>query len=356
MLDPQLDQNRRRSTFYVSLNDSPEETRNSSEENNRSLTKTGSGSSKKGLLVGLFRSPSGLDLGKHRSSNSHHKNSVSSLESLNRKLEPHFDDDLNKTSCSLSSVGSESDFSYVESYKDDTRNLSRRIRRREYSKKNGHLLRNSLENCSTPQKAQANKADLCFNSPEYKSKNTPQKLLKPIALFDINKSSFDVDKNVLSPTTDDITKRNSLLYLEDNTSQKVSPKCVTLPNNLSAKSCLDYGEKKAAKTPREIALSPSEPPGRRLVGFSFIRRTHSTKISRSPSLLKTLTSKCVDDGLNVIKKDDLKDDNKKKLVEDEDQGVLSGMFKLYSFFYLMLFGSMPYCRYLPPGLQFAIFL
>lgn len=319
MLDSQFDQNRRRSTFYVSLNDSPEGDSQNSEDYQNSL-KTQSSSSKKNILVGLFRSPSGLDLGKHRS-NSQHKNSVSSLESLNRKLESHFDDDLNKTSCSLSSVGSESDFSYVESYKDDTRNLSRRIRRREYSKKNGYLLQSSLEKCSTPQKALA-KTDLSYNSSDCKSKNSTQKMFKPIALFDINKSNFDTEKNVLSPTTKDVSKRNSLLYLEDN-SQKVSPKCVTLPNNLSARSCLEYGEKKAAAKPREIALSPSEPPGRRLVGFSFIRRTHSTKINRSPSLLKTLTSKCVDDG-QLLKKDYLNDDNKKKLMDDEDQGVLSG--------------------------------
>lgn len=327
MLDAQIPEApRRRSTFYVSLGDSGE-TENTSSEECRHSTSSGN-NTKKSLLSGLFRSPSGLDLG--RNSKSTNKN-ITSLESLNKKLD--YDDELNKTNCSLSSIGSESDFSYTSlenCSKEDSRILAKRIRRREYSKRNAHLLRNSLENCSTPTKKQII-PDLSYNSSDYKS---VQKSIKPIELFKINKSHIDSDKNVLSPTTKSVSKRNSMLTIEDRT-PKYSPKCVTLPNNLSAKTCLDYGEKKAAPKPREIALSPAEPPGRRLAGFSFIRRTHSTKINRSPSLLKALTSKCVDDG-HLQKKDSVKDDNKKKLIDDEDQAVLSGMLMAFIFICKMM--------------------
>lgn len=313
MLDAQIPEpTRRRSTFYVSLTDSNDPNDSTTEELKNSKVSV-SLSAKKGLLAGLFRSPSGLDLGR----NSKTKNGISSLESLNKK--DTCEDELNKTSCSISSIGSESDFSYNSlEHKEDTRILAKRVRRREYSKRTTHLLRNSLENCSTPSIKHISKTELTYQR---------RHNLKPIELFDINKTNFQSEKNVLSPIVKEISKRNSMLNIED-TTPKYSPKCVTLPNNLSAKAILEYSEKKAASKPREIALSPSEPPGRKLVGFSFIRRTHSTKINRSPSLLKALTSKCVDDG-QVQRREGLKEDNKKRLIDDEDQGVLSG--KMISF-------------------------
>lgn len=79
--------------------------------------------------------------------------------------------------------------------------------------------------------------------------------------------------------------------------------------------CLEVGRDK--KGPREIALSPLDPPKVRLAGL--IRRTHSTKLSRSPSLLKALASKCVDHETSPV----AVQGPEREL--DEDQGVLSGM-------------------------------
>lgn len=319
MLDAQIPEvGRRRSTFYVSL------TEGEAEQNGEECRSTKS--AKRSLLAGLFRSPSGLDLGRNRSNSA--QKGISSLESLNKKLDYSCDEDLlNKTAFSLSSFDSESDYSHnsLEScHKEDSSRvlLAKRVKKRDYYKRNSHLLRNSLENCSkdsTP----LSKIDLSRTSSDC-VKQTNR--LRPF--FDLNKSpSFDADKNVLSPKTKQVSKRTSVLHLEDSV-PKYSPKCVTLPNNLSAKTCLDFGEKKAASRPREIALSPQEPPGRRLVGFSFIRRTHSTKITRSPSLLKALTSRCVDDG-QVQKKEERKEENRRKLIDDEDQAILSGKVNIF---------------------------
>lgn len=299
-----------------------------------------------------------------------------SLESLNKKLSDKKTKDdfindgaMNKTSFSISSNGSESDYSIHNSlenfnYKKDT-DLIVPLKKKlvDVAKKKTECIIQTKTDLS----------DRNSSKVTHTSNSTGKKLYthKTLGFFDnqkkiINKtlsSSFDAadkkisNKNVSSSNLANsrtncyiANKRISMTCLEplEKPSLNVSSvsfleksnKCVTLPNNLSAKMCLDFGSeagnhnRKTLSKPREIALSPQDPPktqsSKLAAGFSFIRRTHSTKLTRSPSLLKALTSKCVDhaetdvSGTTVSSRDH-KEENRRKLLDDEDQAVLSGI-------------------------------
>uniref|UniRef100_A0A182JYT2 Ras GTPase-activating protein n=1 Tax=Anopheles christyi TaxID=43041 RepID=A0A182JYT2_9DIPT len=112
-----------------------------------------------------------------------------------------------------------------------------------------------------------------------------------------------------------LIKRDQSITMVDNSILTAKDKSKTLPQNLSpANSMPPKGSFLLHSTPRittncsfdsknsgsVVGLSPEPPaPAMNYVfspkkSLSFIRRTHSTKLSRSNSLLKSLTSKCVD--------------------------------------------------------------
>lgn len=147
-----------------------------------------------------------------------------------------------------------------------------------------------------------------------------------------------------SPAHSGASKNNSTFYDYDlNGSLSGSDKkakCVTLPTNVSSKMCLDFGRsvnseprKRTPLTkPREIALCPQDPPktSGKLSGLNFIRRTHSTKLNRSPSLLKTLASKCVVENaspeiVQSIVPSPSSRAEESQYLDDEDPGILSGI-------------------------------
>lgn len=117
-----------------------------------------------------------------------------------------------------------------------------------------------------------------------------------------------------------------------NRSAFLENKCITLPSGLSANACLEEGRK-------EITLWPLDPPRSRLAGF--IRRTHSTKLTRSPSLLRTLASSCVEQRLDFSP-------NVFINPPDEDSAVLSGNYQRFMFrhAHCSFFTTNYYCHFL----------
>lgn len=122
--------------------------------------------------------------------------------------------------------------------------------------------------------------------------------------------------------------RNNILNLPEKPSLVPSPakeKSKTLPQNLSPANTFPPKSSFLLKSTPKISLNYSSDAGGGGINgsaqstghtssphsalspkksLSFIRRTHSTKLSRSNSLLKSLTSKCVDqsvDNLNLLK-------------------------------------------------------
>lgn len=179
-------------------------------------------------------------------------------------------------------------------------------------------------NVSDSSECELHQSDVDINSPndlsQKNSKMTHDKRVrKALCLFENHKrqsklsTSFDSADKLSKIKTErgSCGSLNKRLSINTPELPSNSTKCVTLPNNLSARMCLEVGRDR--KGPREIALSPLDPPKVRLT--SLIRRTHSTKLSRSPSLLKALASKCVDQSTSPIAIQNQ---------EDEDQGVLSG--------------------------------
>lgn len=283
MLDGDI--NKRRSTFYVSL---PDEESTETEE--CSSTPSSKPLKKIQALVGLFRSPSG------------------------------------------STLASETQTKGTDRCTSDKRTCAHHVH---YDKK---IL------------TQNEKQEICFNKTicnsdplEHSDRFTKNQQVvineNSIPLNHDNNSDgvthlrLSTDRKIKSSETSDrhrqLNKENRYSIEENNSFLIKNNKCLTLPNNLSPKMCLDFGKGKCKQ--REIVLSPQEPPKSKIVaGFNFIRRTNSTKLIRSPSLLKTLTAKCVDHG------DEAKEalhkqykDKKRRYIDDEDQGVHSGI----SFFF-----------------------
>lgn len=117
--------------------------------------------------------------------------------------------------------------------------------------------------------------------------------------------------------------RNNILNLPEKPSLVPSPakeKSKTLPQNMSPantfppkssfllkstpKISLNYSSDLGVLNSSSHSADPTPSPHSALSpkkSLSFIRRTHSTKLSRSNSLLKSLTSKCVDQSADSLK-------------------------------------------------------
>lgn len=265
---------RRRSTFYVSLHDNEISTKT---EKQRSAAAGGKSTSKIQVLTGLFKSSSGHGL-------EHIETSPTSSSS---------------TSSSTSS---------------SARSVSQTP------------LRNEITRCHSHSGSK---------------------------LFDSSSTTvISSSRSSNSSSSSEKTTAAHLKKLSDSVVDKKS-KCVTLPNNVSGKMCLDFGRsdssprRKNLSKPREIALCPQEPPKTQSsaskLGLSFIRRTHSTKLNRSPSILKTLAAKCVDNtspdatnsaGQSVQSRNHTDENQRLHQPEDEDPGVLSG---IYFIFYISFY-------------------
>ncbi|OWR54434.1 synaptic ras GTPase activating protein [Danaus plexippus plexippus] len=117
--------------------------------------------------------------------------------------------------------------------------------------------------------------------------------------------------------------RNSNLSLIPDAPKMLSPpkeKSKTLPQNLNTPSPIRGSSSSTSifKTPK-ITVTPESPhksPGK-MTGLNFIRRSRSTKLSRSNSLLRSITARYIEEGLedNVAVITDLTD-NYNKFVDD----------------------------------------
>lgn len=107
--------------------------------------------------------------------------------------------------------------------------------------------------------------------------------------------------------------RNNILSLPDKSSSPVKEKSKTLPQNLTTVNTFPPKTSLLLKTTSKIGLSSSSENCERVSSLSsslspkkslsFIRRTHSTKLSRNNSLLKSVThQKCAE---QVIEKNDV---------------------------------------------------
>lgn len=99
--------------------------------------------------------------------------------------------------------------------------------------------------------------------------------------------------------------RSNILSLPDKSvSSPNKEKSKTLPQNLSSLNSFPPKNSFLLKSTPKISLNySSDNPTSSLSpkkSLSFIRRAHSTKISRSNSLLKSLTSKCVDQSVENL--------------------------------------------------------
>lgn len=120
-----------------------------------------------------------------------------------------------------------------------------------------------------------------------KSKTLPQnlspKVLTSASASNIashtNSSTFPPKYSFLLKSSPKISLNYSFDAVAASASSPVSSTTVTSPQAIDKKT--------------QLALSPSSASSPRKA-LSFIRRAHSTKLSRSNSLLKSLTSKCVD--------------------------------------------------------------
>lgn len=152
--------------------------------------------------------------------------------------------------------------------------------------------------------------------PRYDRIYTP--LTESISSTKLNNSTAYINK---LPTKSSI--RNSNLSLIPDSPKLLSPnkeKSKTLPQNLIAPSPIRGCSSSTSifKTPR-ITVTPDSPnksPGK-ISGLNFIRRSRSTKLSRSNSLLRSITARHIEEGLeeNLAVVADLTDDYD-KFVDD----------------------------------------
>lgn len=100
--------------------------------------------------------------------------------------------------------------------------------------------------------------------------------------------------------------RSNILNLPDKTlTSPVKEKSKTLPQNLNALSLNTFPPKNTflLKSTPKMSLnysSDSATLSPRKSSLSFIRRAHSTKLTRNNSLLKSLTTKCVDHSIESV--------------------------------------------------------
>jgi hypothetical protein len=141
--------------------------------------------------------------------------------------------------------------------------------------------------------------------------------------------------------------RNNILTIVDHQktpailSTPVKEKSKTLPQNMTTANTFPPKSSFILKSTPKISLNysssdPTSPPSAASPSpkksLSFIRRTHSTKLSRSNSLLKSLTSKCVDqsaENLCRVPVAELKLEHLEKFIQAEncDEQVKEYFFK-----------------------------
>lgn len=120
-----------------------------------------------------------------------------------------------------------------------------------------------------------------------------------------------ISSNKLNSSTTNIVNKTTLKNSIMNSNQCLIPdspnlmipakeKCKTLPQNLNAPSPIRGSSSSTSIfwTPKITVTpdSPSKSPGK-MSGLNFIRRSRSTKLSRSNSLLRSITSRHIEEGL-----------------------------------------------------------